>query len=228
MHTLPFARRLTETALDVLFPPTCAGCGRRAQPDVALCPSCLAGIARADLDELTAQIDALQSSPGQPLASAFALWRFDVGGAFQQAHHRLKYGGQPRVGRALGHVLGGALREADTWDAVVCVGQSRARYIERGYNQALPVARGVAEALGVELVADGLRRAQAHSQTRLSRSARRANVAHVFAAPRAFDGAALLLVDDVLTTGNTLVAGAQALREAGASRVDGAVLAWTR
>ena len=153
---------------------------RRSQS--GLCALCLASIDKADPFELQAHLAKLTSADESQLTAVHAIWRFDVGGAFQQAHHRLKYGGQPRVGYGLGVALGEHVSGLGTWDAVVCVGQSRARYFERGYNQAEPIARGVAEATSVPFVPDLLHKEAGHaSQTRLSRSARSANAAHAFA-----------------------------------------------
>ncbi len=215
--------------LNLLFPPTCAACGGRDDAPTGLCALCLASIDRVDPFELGAHLAKLPQADASQLSAVHAIWRFDVGGAFQQAHHRLKYGGQPHVGHALGVALGGHVDGLGTWDSVVCVGQSRARYLERGYNQAEPIARGVSQALGVPFLPGLLLKEAGHaSQTRLSRSARSANAAHAFEASSPASGARILLVDDVLTTGATLAAGADALVRAGAARVDGAVLAWAR
>ncbi len=227
LRTLPFA--LGRTLLGFLFPPTCAACGCKEEGPSGLCALCLASIDKADAFELHSHLAKLPDAETSRLSAVFAIWRFDVGGAFQQAHHRLKYGGQPRVGHALGMALGGHVDGLGTWDAVVCVGQSRARYFERGYNQAEPIARGVSEALGVPFLPGMLRKEEGHaSQTKLSRSARSVNAAHVFSVDAKIDGHRILLIDDVLTTGSTLVAGAEALAQGGAARVDGAVLAWAR
>ncbi len=227
LRTLPLA--IGNTLLGFLFPPTCAACGARDSSLSSLCALCLASIDKADPFELQSHLTKLPDADVSHLSAVHAIWRFDVEGAFQQAHHRLKYGGQPRVGQALGIALGQHVEGLGTWDAVVCVGQSRARYFERGYNQAEPIARGVADALEIPFMPELLRKEEGHaSQTKLSRSARSANAAHVFSVDASLDGARILLVDDVLTTGSTLVAGAEALAQAGAVRVDGAVLAWAR
>jgi ComF family protein len=85
----------------------------------------------------------------------------------------------------------------------------------RGYNQSELLARALADCLPDLTVALALaRRRRTRSQTRLDREARAANVAGVFALVdrRAVAGRRVLLVDDVVTTGATLVAAAQALR----------------
>lgn len=96
------------------------------------------------------------------------------------------------------------------------------RLRERGYNQALELARPLALALGVSLVPQGLQRLHATpAQSGLSALARRRNLRKAFAVPA---GTALpahvALLDDVMTTGATAHECALALRRAGVQRVD--------
>jgi len=104
-----------------------------------------------------------------------------------------------------------------------------ARQRRRGYNQAAIAANEVARVLGVPATPALLRRARATApQARLDREARVENVRGAFAAGSAARGGvprAVLLVDDVTTTGVTLGAAAGALRAAGAQHVWGLALA---
>jgi ComF family protein len=99
------------------------------------------------------------------------------------------------------------------------------RLRERGYNQAEALARALGRASGLRVDAAVLRRArETRSQTALAPTARAANVAGAFMASPT-QGARLVLVDDVCTTGATLVAAARALRAAGAARVEAVTFA---
>jgi ComF family protein len=90
----------------------------------------------------------------------------------------------------------------------------------RGYNQSERLAAAVAARLGLRVRTDVLRRTRAtHTQTALTPDERRANVAGAFAATRA-RGLRAVLVDDVFTTGATLLAAAEALSAAGAEQVE--------
>jgi len=102
------------------------------------------------------------------------------------------------------------------------------RLRERGFNQAAEIARVVARSLRVPCPLRALERTRdAPPQSRLGRRARRANLRGAFRCRIRLSGRRVALVDDVITTGATAHAAAQALRRAGASRVDIWVVART-
>jgi ComF family protein len=108
----------------------------------------------------------------------------------------------------------------DLPDAIVPVPLSRARFAERGFNQAGEIARHAARHLGLPLRARLLRRTRdAPAQSGLGAVERRSNLQGAFAVsgsppPR------IALVDDVLTTGSTAAEAARVLKAAGAARVE--------
>lgn len=102
----------------------------------------------------------------------------------------------------------------------------RRRMRERGFNQSALIGSGVAQQLNLDFKPQGLRRARyTRPQVELSAAERRANVQGVFAATEDFTDARVLLVDDVITTGATITACAQALYDAGAAAVVGVAVA---
>lgn len=112
------------------------------------------------------------------------------------------------------------------WDLVVAVPMRRAERLERGFNQAEALGRGVSESLERPfeknaLAVIGGRRQQA----RLGRAERRENARGRFRATGGVSGKRVLLVDDILTTGQTASECARALKEAGALSVDVLVVA---
>ncbi len=146
-----------------------------------------------------------------------------MAGAVRKAVHQLKY----HRDLALAETLAGALlllvREME-WrvDVVLPVPLGKARHRERGYNQAALLAFPLALGLGVPYAGGALvRTRETRSQVNLSAEARRRNVAGAFgvARPAAVAGKAVLLVDDVMTTGATLDAASAALKSSGARRV---------
>jgi ComF family protein len=141
---------------------------------------------------------------------------------------RFKFHQDLAAGRLLSQLMLAACAEAPRPEALLPVPLHRARLRARGYDQALELARPLARALALPLRRDLLLRVRATSaQSELAAPERRRNLRGAFAlapgtAARALP-AHVALVDDVMTTGATLHAAAQALRDAGVARVD----AWT-
>lgn len=123
----------------------------------------------------------------------------------------------------------GATEEIAAADLVVPMPLAATRLAERGFNQALELARQ----LGAGRVQPRLllRLRETAAQATLDRAARRANVRGAFGVEplrqQEVRGKAVLLVDDVMTSGASLHAAAAALRQAGALRVAALVLART-
>lgn len=139
---------------------------------------------------------------------------------------RLKFGAQPALGSWLGAEL------AQRWaaarfplpDGVVAVPLSAGGLRARGYNQAWEIARGFAAALRLNADATVLRRRRDTApQASLPRAQRAGNVRGAFVASAVARRMRLLLVDDVMTSGCTLQAAADALLRAGAAEVAVAV-----
>lgn len=107
------------------------------------------------------------------------------------------------------------------WDALVPVPLYHRRQRERGFNQAAELARGLGIARKLPLQDCLYRYRETVSQATLERTARWENMRGAFRLKRGFDvrGRHLLLIDDVFTTGATVDACAQALKNAGAARL---------
>ena len=137
--------------------------------------------------------------------------------------HRLKYGGQVAIARILGTVLAHRLAERGlpAVDALVPVPLHPSREARRGYNQAGEIARFAAEILALP-VADriAMRVRATEEQAALPAIVRRVNVSGAFEIRAGAVPAAVAIVDDVLTTGATVDALAQALRRAGCRRIE--------
>ncbi|MFZ5625668.1 MAG: ComF family protein [Gemmatimonadota bacterium] len=142
------------------------------------------------------------------------------------AVHQLKYEGWWRVVEAMALAMRGLEPlTGDVFLVPVPLGARRAR--RRGYNQSERLATALACLAGVRVVPALARTRETPTQTRLAPDERRANVAGAFAA-RGLPGGTPVLVDDVFTTGATLVAAAEALMARGARQVDAVTFARAR
>ena len=140
---------------------------------------------------------------------------------------RFKFHHDLAAGRLLAQLMAHALADAERPQALLPVPLHHARLRARGYDQALELAKPLARALQVPLLHDALVRTRATApQSRLDAAQRRRNLRKAFTVdPRAVLPAHVALVDDVMTTGATLHAAADALRRAGVARVDAWVCA---
>ncbi|MEO6067165.1 MAG: ComF family protein [Gemmatimonadales bacterium] len=143
------------------------------------------------------------------------------------AVHALKYSGWWRVTAQLAQAMS-ALEPLAKGVILVPVPLAPKRLATRGYNQAERLAAALGRLTGLEVVDAALaRRRETPTQTALTPEGRRANMAGAFAG-EGVRGRTVVLVDDVLTTGATLGACAEALRVAGAARVDAVTFARAR
>ena len=137
---------------------------------------------------------------------------------------RFKFGRSLAAGKVLSELWVDAMQGSPPPrpDALLPVPLHPSRLRERGYNQALELARPLAREFGIALRTDLLVRSRATStQSNLDAAERRRNLRGAFAI---VDNAALpahvAIVDDVMTTGTTLQECAKTLLRAGVERVD--------
>ncbi len=217
--------------LDLLFPPHCAVCGQRG---AWLCPACLGGVHRFEPPWCPrcgqprrdgGLCRACRQAKGA-LTSIRSVGGF--AGPLRPAIHALKYQGLRVLAEPLGELLAEAWRR-QPWpvDVLVPVPLHRVRLWRRGYNQAELLARAVGQHIALPVEASLLTRYRdTHSQVGLAREERRHNMRNAFAVGGgAVAGRRVLLIDDVLTTGATLEACAEALCRAGADAVHALTLA---
>ena len=166
-----------------------------------------------------------------PVERAAALIFFIHGSEWQRMIHGFKYRDKWRWAYVMGRRLGAALRDGGLFadvEAVLPVPLHSRRLLMRGYNQSEYIARGVAEELGIPVESGILyRRRNNPSQTRLDERDRRENVRDLFGVRHTerLRGRHVLIVDDVITSGETVTACAEALIAAAECRISVASVA---
>ena len=140
--------------------------------------------------------------------------------------HRFKYGRRLALGRTLGELL--ARQARGSVDAILPLPLGPRRLAERGFNQALEIARVVAARTGAALLPQACRKVtETPAQASLPWRERARNVRRAFVCDAGLEGLRVAVVDDVLTTGATLNELARVLKKAGAREVRGWVVART-
>lgn len=134
--------------------------------------------------------------------------------------HALKFGQQLHIARSLGKLMAANAPPTEA-QALLPVPLHTDRLRQRGYNQALELARPLAKKTGLPLVVDAVVRQNATAaQAELSAEQRRKNLRKAFAVKHPLPWNHVVLVDDVMTTGSTLFELAETLKKAGVQRVD--------
>lgn len=142
--------------------------------------------------------------------------------------HALKFRGELALAALLARLLVERIAPDPPVHLILPVPLATRRLRERGYNQALEIARHVTRATGARLAPEACERSRdTPAQIGLPWAQRASNVRGAFRAPRALDGASIAVLDDVMTTGATLDEIAGALKDAGASYVVNWVVART-
>jgi ComF family protein len=235
-----FVEQIGKCLLDFAIPWRCMLCGAVLPSNTQwhyLCRQCFDSLHPAPPPQQLLAI--AQEHSGDlddcPLSLVIARWSADPrqAGLFRLIY-ALKYYGYWQVGVELGIELGAAVQllAPTRYDAIVPVPIHPARRRERGYNQADAIAEGVQRLLRIPVLLDAIRRTRyTQSQTRLSAGERRTNTEGAFgqgSQAARLQGATILLVDDVFTTGSTLRSVATCALELGAARADAATLVAAR
>lgn len=221
-----------QAPLRWLFALHCMVCGEAGQDGRDLCRACHAALPWQGPACLRCALPlpspgtcgvCLQHPP--PLTETHAV--FDYAFPLDRLLPRLKFHRDFASGRVLAQAMTDRCSKLTRPDALLPLPLHRTRLRRRGYDQALELARPLARTLDLPLAANLLERSKSTSaQSRLDADARKRNLRGAFhVALGAPLPAHIVLVDDVMTTGATLHAAAQALLAGGATRVDAWVCA---
>ena len=214
---------LLRDILDLFFPRTCAICGNvLAGGEEMICIKCLFRMPGTDTwkqpydNEMAKLFWHLI-----PIERCCALFHHISHATSARAVYQLKYMHHPEMGIYLGRMLakkGLGIQFFDGIDAIIPIPLTRKREKERGYNQSLLIAKGIQQLTHLTIIKDAVRRKKfSESQTHKNRQERQENVSQVFEAAATYhdgqgehpiaqlEGKHILIIDDVCTTGATII-----------------------
>jgi len=214
-----------------LLPATCILCNSPGQTGHDICDTCLQHLPRVVLCcHQCAEILETQSSwpmlCGRCLSHPPAYDRtyapFIYQGAIRHLITTLKFGADYKNARLLGHLLSDYLHDsADKPDCIIPIPLHKSRYRERGFNQAIEIARIVSKELRIPLDLDScIRHRNTPHQIALPAKQRRKNMKNAFSLRKPITAQHVAIIDDVMTTGTTAHELAVVLKKAGVARVD--------
>ena len=217
---------LTELAvrlINLVAPKQCVMCGcRLAVGEDVVCTSCNLDLPRTNYHEKPYDNEMAKLFWGRmPVEKAAALFFYRARSASSRIVYSMKYLGHPEVGELMGRMAAVEFAKSgffDDVDLIVPVPLAKKRQRARGYNQSMEIARGVSEITRLPIVVDAVvRKSFNGSQTEMNRWQRNENVEDVFTLKDGsrIEGRHVLIVDDVVTTGSTVISCANELRRCG-------------
>lgn len=210
--------------LQLLYPKLCFACEDPLfESEDFICTYCRISLARVDYADnspwwLRAKFDGLFT-----YSEVQTFFIFAAGGRVQHLMHAIKYKGAKDLGSFLGFWAGQSLKKSHFFqevDFVIPIPLHAQRLRERTYNQAECIGNGLASGLQIPINPNGLQKSlQSHSLIGQDRSHRFDLLKDSFEVLADVRGKHILIVDDTLTTGATLLAAAEKIKAAGAKEV---------
>lgn len=211
-------KNILDSLVNLFFPSVCASCGTLLlKGEKTVCTTCRYLLPKTKY-ELDTNNPLMLSFLGQmPFNAVTAEYFFSKSGHVQALIHGLKYHGARDNGIFLGQEIGKSIKDAPDFqhiDYLIPIPLHPKKLKIRGYNQSMVIAQGIEETTGIPIAGDCLiRKVFTSTQTKKSREERWQNVKDIFAVVNVgkLEGKHVLLIDDVLTTGATLMSAGKAL-----------------
>jgi len=216
----------------IFFPKECACCGCALKyQEKYICIACDFHLPYTNFHTYSDNDTARQLWGKVPIEEACSFMLLQKGSRVEHLIYQIKYNNQPFLAEYLGYQYGLKLLESERYrglSAIVPIPLHASKLRKRGYNQSAYFGQGLSRAMNIPLRDDVLKRQRATmTQTGKDRLSRYENVEDVFVCRQLSQplGEHVLLVDDVLTTGATIVSAALTLQESLGCKVSVATLA---
>ena len=206
--------KVAQSALDMVMPRTCPVCGKRLSTvEKHLCRACLNDLPRTMLHNIEFNSFEQLFAGKVPVERAAGLFWYERGDSFAQILHDIKYRNTPTMGRYLATIAAKEMQNAHFFsgiDYITPVPLHKHKLASRGYNQSEYIARGLCDATGLPLASLIIATHEHSTQTRKSAEERTLNTTGLYEPiHKRFrtlpPDVHILVVDDVVTTGSTLL-----------------------
>ena len=222
--------------LDLISPRMCVVCGKRLSvSEEVICATCNLHLPRTGFQREPYENIMAKTFWGQiPIERAAALFYYEPHAETANILYDMKYRNHPEIGEVMGRMMAKELQPNGFFegiDGIVPVPLARRRERQRGYNQSMELAKGISEIVGLPIYNKVVKRCKFEgSQTSRGRWERNENVEKVFQLTdsESICGKHLLIIDDVVTTGATIVACAKELVKAGGVKISVLSLGYTK
>lgn len=208
-----------ESFIDLLFPHTCVICkARTGKNEHGVCIPCLTSLPYRNTNDFACNDMTARLVGNTHIKRCAALCNYNPESQIHNLIYAFKYDGRKDIAEMMGRLMGNTFSKKgffDGIDIIIPLPLHKKREKKRGYNQSYHLALGISKTTGIPVVNAVQRTVNNKSQTTMSQAQRQKNVENIFrlAEKEACQGKHVLLVDDILTTGSTIMSCASVLSD---------------
>lgn len=209
--------------LDIIAPRTCVICGKRLSiQENSICAVCNRHLPRTKYIDTPYDNEMTKLFWGQiPIERCAALFFYEGHSQVCNILYELKYHNHPEIGQIMGRMVSKEFHKKgffDDIDTIIPIPLAKKRLHQRGYNQSMEIAKGIQDITGLSITDKAIKRKTfSGSQTQKDRWSRMDNVSNVFELTnkKKIANKHILIIDDVVTTGATIISCANEMKKAG-------------